>query len=418
MSLDEDTFARFAEHLPDDALRPEHRDELRGRALAAYDRAQEADGSTPPLSVPSYSWRMIMSRPIFRLAVAGLLVALVATVGWLVFSASAPVAFADLIKPILEARSAKFKVIVQFKDIPEQSCDMMVLEPSRLRCEASEGVVIINDYRQGKGVSLDTKRKKAIVYDMVNLPREMINANFFDELRTELIAARDDPDVKCQSLGEKEIEGRRAVGYRLSHPAQQTTIWGDRDSGLPILVESTVTMTPDVKVTMRDFTFNVELDESLFSVEPPAGYSVISMQVDASPADEKDLVNTLRCWSDRVGGTFPDALNRPTMGKLVGKLGVKKESDLTDEKMKEMADLSVKIGRGLQFAFALGPEADAHYAGKGVRCDAPNTPVFWYRPKGAEAYRVIYSDLSVRDAATAPDVPSAQPVATEDAPER
>ena len=31
---------------------------------------------------------------------------------------------------------------------------------------------------------------------------------------------------------------------------------------------------PDVKTTMSDFEFNVDMDESLFSVEPPAGYEV------------------------------------------------------------------------------------------------------------------------------------------------
>ena len=37
-------------------------------------------------------------------------------------------------------------------------------------------------------------------------------------------------------------------------------------------------MTPGVKSTMSDFVFNVEMDESLFSVEPPAGYEVIIKQ--------------------------------------------------------------------------------------------------------------------------------------------
>ena len=61
------------------------------------------------------------------------------------------------------------------------------------------------------------------------------------------------------------------------------------------------------------------------------------------------------------------------------------------------------------FTGLLPKEADAHYAGKGVSLGAADTPIFWYRPKDAKTYRVVYADLSVRDADTPPSVPVAQP---------
>ena len=57
------------------------------------------------------------------------------------------------------------------------------------------------------------------------------------------------------------------------------------------------------------------------------------------------------------------------------------------------------------FTVLLPKEADAHYAGKGVSLGAADTPIFWYRPKDAKKYRVIYADLSVREADTPPSVP-------------
>ena len=69
----------------------------------------------------------------------------------------------------------------------------------------------------------------------------------------------------------------------------------------------------------------------------------------------------------------------------------------------------MKFQPGLKFAASLPPEADAHYAGKGVSLGAADKPIFWYRPKDAKKYRVIYADLSVRDADTPPSVPVAQP---------
>ncbi|MBN2294136.1 MAG: hypothetical protein JXM70_17045 [Pirellulales bacterium] len=45
----------------------------------------------------------------------------------------------------------------------------------------------------------------------------------------------------------------------------------------------------------------------------------------------------------------------------------------------------------------LPPQADAHYAGKGVSFGTADTPIFWYRPKNAKKFRVIYADLSVKE---------------------
>ena len=58
----------------------------------------------------------------------------------------------------------------------------------------------------------------------------------------------------------------------------------------------------------------------------------------------------------------------------------------------------------------LPPSADAHYVGKGVSFGAADTPIFWYRPKDSEKYRVIYADLSVRDSDTPPNVTTGQRV--------
>ena len=67
--------------------------------------------------------------------------------------------------------------------------------------------------------------------------------------------------------------------------------------------------------------------------------------------------------------------------------------------MQERLDELLKLTRGISFAFEQLPrEANAHYAGKGVSLGTADTPIFWYWPKDAKKYRVIYADLSVREA--------------------
>jgi hypothetical protein len=76
------------------------------------------------------------------------------------------------------------------------------------------------------------------------------------------------------------------------------------------------------------------------------------------------------------------------------------------------------ITRGLGFAFALPADSDAHYAGKGVSFGTADKPIFWYRPKDAKNYRVIFANLTVREATTPPSVPNAQPVVTPSGPKK
>ena len=51
------------------------------------------------------------------------------------------------------------------------------------------------------------------------------------------------------------------------------------------------------------------------------------------------------------------------------------------------------------FFASLKPENDRHYAGGGVKIGTPDRPILWYKPTGAEKYRVIYADLSVKELA-------------------
>ena len=65
----------------------------------------------------------------------------------------------------------------------------------------------------------------------------------------------------------------------------------------------------------------------------------------------------------------------------------------------------LKIAAGWNLPWTSCPTADAHYAGKGVKLGEPDRPIFWYKPEGAKTYRVIYADLSVKEAESAPKSP-------------
>ena len=108
------------------------------------------------------------------------------------------------------------------------------------------------------------------------------------------------------------------------------------------------------------------------------------------------MVKSMETWWAKMAdaGKSEEAKRRKT-----------EEKAKTDKFMEDQG----QIQRGIHFANHLPPSAEAHYVGKGVRLGAADTPIFWYRPTAAKKYRVIYADLSVREADAPPKVPKAQP---------
>lgn len=366
-------------------------------------------------------WRWIMRSPVSRVAAALFLLIITGVALWFHGGGATPAA-ADFIQPILDAKSAKFNMTCQVEGQPLIAFRVLFSAPNRMRQELPGGTVNISDTDQGKMVSLDPKNKRMTVFNLANMAKGKAPTNFFSQLRSQLSDAQKKPGVQHTPLGEKEIGGRRAVGYRISGQAQVITLWGDPKTGLPIRVETRVDLIPKATTTWTDFEFNVPVDESLFSTEPPAGYTVVETPVDVSPPTESDLIATFRQYSDMVGGAFPDALDTPStrrfVEKLTAKLGPKQQQEPSPQQQREMMATILKLNRGLVFALTQPIDSDAHYAGKGVKQGEADRPIFWYRPNDSKKYRVIYADLSVREAETAPSVRKAQPVPASSGPKK
>ena len=139
-----------------------------------------------------------------------------------------------------------------------------------------------------------------------------------------------------------------------------------------------------------------------------------SMPIAQPGLPEKDLIEMLREYSQWSGGALPNALDRTElimvfmMKDIVADVPAK-QNWRTSEQWKKIAAARLKSQRGMKFIGLLPKEADWHYAGKRVALGAADTPVFWYRPKDAKKYRVVYADLTVREAETPPSVPYVLP---------
>jgi len=295
----------------------------------------------------------------------------------------------------------------------------MFAEPLRMRQTSQQGPIVITDLQQGKIISLMPAQKTAMVMQLENVPEieDESQFNIFHGIRKTIKKAQETEDASVEFLGEQEINGLPAIGYRIETHGIKTTIWADVETELPIQIESSRDMMGS-KTThiMSDFVFDAELDESLFSLEIPEGYSVQTIPVDAAKPSEKDLIEMLRMWAETTEGEFPSTLDLSILKSVIKeefeipferklkqekKLKPAKAKKSAEQELQEMFIRLIPIGRGLAFLQLLPARSDWHYAGKDVQFGDANMAIFWYRPEGSETYRVIYGDLSIKDVAPA-----------------
>lgn len=409
---DETELEQLLSHMPLDELpRPEHQSELRRKVLLEYDQASDTRLVVRIGRGLIQKGKRVMAHPLSRIAAATTAAALALV--WL-FAPSMPTAsaFAGLLEPMLNAKTARFRVIVKSEGQAVQEGAGYFSAPNHYRQEF-EGVVSIADYDRGVIMTLVPKDKKAMVLERKGAePKE--SDNYFGNLRDFLRKHRGSSTAQYRDLGEKELDGRRVFGVRIESLMQTATLWGDVETGRLVQLEAVMPGAPTAEVVMSVMQFDVELDAALFDVSPPQGYQVVRMELDSAPAVEKDFIEALRKCLKLTGGEFPAGLDAASIAAMVGKSvasrSIKGGKLPADDETQALLQEWLTIGRGLYFAGSLPISTDAHYAGKGVKASDPKTPVFWYRPDAKGLYRVFYSDLSIQISETAPIVPGAHGV--------
>ena len=280
--------------------------------------------------------------------------------------------FADFAAPILEAKTAKCKMIIETKGPPARTItsEIMTLGGTRMR-QVTElpdmpKFVVIEDSSQGKSLTLEPASKTATVITSTQNRKDKTpeSGGLFTLFRLFQLVKEKPGVVEHESLGEKEIDGRKVVGFHISSQPHDLILWGDPKTGLPVRVEMTSGMEGSVKTTFSDFVFNVDMDESLFSLEPPAGYTVRNVRnakTDHSPEEEeeKDLIEMFREYSKLSDGAFPDSLDFLTTTTIAGKkAGLRMSTQKmwedfapgkgkpNEEQMRKLEELMLKLTEG------------------------------------------------------------------------
>ena len=333
--------------------------------------------------------RIIMKSKITKAAAAAVIIFAV-LIGINIFGGT--VTFAKVAEQFLKARTVVYDFIIGDEENNPVIMHEIVVGP-RIRRTISNlpGMTQIIDMETGKMLALNDVDKTAAYVNIKGVLQERTRG-YIEFVRKVLMELKD--SQKVVKLGEQEIEGRKAIGFSgRGNNNQELKIWADPKTAVPIRVELRL---GQLLVVFKNFQFDEPIDDSQVSMEVPEGYKLEEAEIDFTKGTEEDFIKSLRVWAEvLLDGKFPDAIGTERYMKQMPLIGEKlAQSGLSKD---EAEKLAMALPRGMFFLQLLEIDDKYHYAGKGVKLGEADKAIFWYRPKEAEKYRVIYGDLSVKE---------------------
>jgi outer membrane lipoprotein-sorting protein len=314
------------------------------------------------------------------------------------FLVGSPVTFAEVAVKLQKAHTLAYTMTSQ---IPGQatmaSVRLLFKEPGHLRSESvpAGASVVISDSQDGKYLMLNPTAKSAVILEgrLPGTPKP----GSHDIAASEVANFRKLADKPGEPVGEKLIGKVRARGFRVvMAPGYETVVWADPQTRLPVQLDVSAPFGDQtVRTTVSDIQLDLDLDDSLFSLEPPQGYTVTKQNLaalgdkdDGSP--EAAIAALLRLYAENSGGNFPKRLDdwrafgESFKGKNLGK-------------SPEAAAMRIAMVVSRVQVFILDRKGDFTYHPKGVKLGEAGKLLLWYRQKGKETYRAIFGDLHVAD---------------------
>ncbi len=308
-------------------------------------------------------------------------------------------AFAAVLEQIRNARTVTFTTVTRIEGLGEKGTSRMeraYKTPGLMRV-TGPGVVSITDLRRKKSLVILAPTRQYIEMDLPSVSGELARTSFIEGLKAL-------PDLADKVLKEQTIDGHTVRGYHVTMAGLEQTLWVDVKTDRLVRIEGTMVNEPGLQIVASDFKFDVELDDSLFSLTPPEGYSAVKVKADMSKPEPRHLIGMLRDWAElSTDGLFPPELEAAAMVKAVeemgraGKLRKTEKETTEDDALKQVMEQALEATFGHMFVLQMEPENDWHYAGKGVKLGEAEKPVCWWKPKDSKTFRVVYGDLSIRD---------------------
>lgn len=379
---------------------------LRQKLMASLpDRSKQLKGAGRISHLLAFTRGTIMKNRITKLAAAAIIIiAVMLGINYIGGSPDgASVAWADVLKKIEAARTVMY--IYEFEKGNEKEVSKIrIMEPYLKRMDVIEGSsdykVAIHNTKLNKNLLLYPHTKWGVLGDDDVFPGY--------ELREYERLKKDFRDGTEKNLGRVKLNDRETVCFEISKDNKKITVWADPNTAFPIQIEEKSEENGAMRELLGNIKFDMEFDEQLFSMTPPADYCLVDLKTQRiqTPFEltEQHLIEGLAVYPKYLDGKFKTWY----MGGRPKTEEVKKKFKVEIEKYEGWSDEEGnKSTLGCAFIEQLPEGSDYQYVGEDVKFGDVNTPVCWWKPPGSKTYRVVYGDLSIRDVEPSdlPEVP-------------
>ncbi len=336
--------------------------------------------------------KIIMKSKISQLAAAAvIIIAAVIGTSYFVRTSGSP-AWADVIKPIFTAKTARFDLVVGYEEgDPMVITDTVKGSRINRKVHGVEHPKIIIDLETSQVITIDDTNKLVIYVDLENLPSI---PNYLEHLQNLITRLEESPHFEVQKLGKKVIDGKEGIGFLATCEGIEVTIWADTETAVPFRIEQKET---NLDIVCKNFEFDLELDDTYFSTDVPEGYTIQQGQIDLKSTEEDFIAGLKMSAEISDDNTFPQDVSIEYVTKNAVSIG--QLIDKTPGSDQEKVEMGMSLGRMIMFIrfFHNHGQGQWYYAGDGVKLGDASKPIFWYQPKDSPTWRVIYGDLTVKD---------------------
>lgn len=304
-------------------------------------------------------------------------------------------AFGQVIEEIKRVRSYSFHQYIIKDGTETLHARVYWRDPGMLRTVEEGGDIQIFNSVEAKLLHLMPEEKKAMLYNVSPVMSQELNAYHMERL-TRLDERTSD------FLGTTVLEGERVRVFRVDYSDLNQTwlVWADEETELPVRIEVDHNSPGNIRTLLQDFRFGEELDDSLFSVEPPGDCKLVQYSTPIptwSEIDSENLLSWLRVLADLSGGYFPgEIITNPTEESLEG-IPVDLLNALKEKPVEYQRRAREHAMKAMMFLVDLNSNGGSwRFTGEGVPVGDRAKAVLWWSVKDSEVYQVVYGDLSVR----------------------
>ncbi len=339
------------------------------------------------------NWSKIMNNKFTKIAAAAVI--LIALSIFLTFSnGGSSIALADAIKPLLNAKNAVMEIILGEGENQTVINDTIMGQKIFREVRGIQGARMVIDLNEMKLMTISPQEKTVTYVKLDGLGNIQ---NYLVHMQNLMQKLLDSDYFEVEDIGYKTENNIEYYVYKATvkdRPQYAITIWIEPATSMPVKV---IEQNANTTITCDNIKFNVDIDESVFSMEVPDGYTEQKTAIDFSANTEENFIEMLRLTSEIMNdGFFPDSVGLEDMVKFAQ---TRMEKAFKDKKLsnEQQVEIATKWGQGLVFIRMYKGQGQWYYNGKGVKLGEAETPVFWWHPQNSDNWHVIYGDLTVEE---------------------